>query len=107
MAVMTQQKRESKENKEGASEDRAECCQSEEQIRQDAASEQGCEIEDCFGRGQLASHFVDGGKREDDKHPDRTKEKTQNGRQLERVESRVIVIKHPCLRDAALYAGIE
>ncbi len=107
MAIVAQQQCEGKENKEDASENRAKCRRCEEQIRQNAASEQGSEIENRFCKGQLAPHFVDGGKREDDKHPDRAKEETQNGRQFEGVKGGVIVVEHPRLGDVVLNAGIE
>ena len=69
MAEIAQQQNQDEEREENVADARTQCGQREEQIAENAATQQGDEIENRFGYGQLAEDFVYCGYGQHEKHP--------------------------------------
>ena len=107
MAEIAQKKDQNEERKENVADSWTQCGQREEEIAENAATQQGNEIENRLSNRQLAEDFVYRGYCQHEKHPDRAQKEAQDERKPERVERGVVVIEHPSFWHIMLDSCIE
>ena len=107
MAEISQEKYENEECEENVTDSRTQRGQSEEQIAENAAPQQGKQVEKGFACGKEAENFLNRSQSQHQKHPNGAQEEAQDEGKAEGIERGMIVVEHPSFGHIMLDSGIE